>query len=194
VRQLSDFVKWHEKSAEKMWLCCTETPQLIFGNIACEQLYKGWQSDTEVCDDLVRKRRYGLTYEVWGLVYGIIVCNLFGAGKMPRWMGSAAKGEDYIKVGLVLLGLDMQTIGALAGPSLITSWVVTPIVVMFSYGVVAHKVLGLKRSSTGTRSVGTPNSDEAADDARKMTPSLALMLSCGLAVCGSSAASDRFEF
>ena len=60
--------------------------------------------------------RYGLTYEVWGLAFGMIFANIYPEGTMPRHLGHAAKGEDFIKVGLVLLGLDVQTIGQLAGP------------------------------------------------------------------------------
>ena len=38
---------------------------------------------------------------------GALVANLLG-GKMPPGLCSAAKGEEFIKVGLVLLGLDVQ--------------------------------------------------------------------------------------
>lgn len=119
--------------------------------------------------------RYGLTFEVWGLVLGMIFGNIYGStrcGKMPNWMGKAAAGEEFIKVGLVLLGLDVRTIGDLAGPGLLTSWVVTPIVCIFAYRVIGQKLLCF---------------DEDIRTGR-FTKSLGIMLSCGLAVCGSSAA------
>jgi uncharacterized membrane protein YadS len=78
-------------------------------------------------------------------------------------------------VGLVLLGLDVQKIGQLLLPSLVTSWVVTPIVILFSYGLVARRWVGLDMSSP-------------SDKTELMTPSLAMMLVVGLSVCGSSAA------
>lgn len=62
--------------------------------------------------------KYGLTYEVWGLLFGMVFANVYAEGTMPPSMGRAAKGEDFIKVGLVLLGLDVQTVRTLALPPL----------------------------------------------------------------------------
>ena len=77
-------------------------------------------------------------------------------------------------MGLVLLGLDVQKIGQLLLPSLVTSWVVTPVVIFFSYGLVARRMIGLDI--------------ELPVEKQEMTASLAMMLVVGLAVCGSSAA------
>eukprot|EP00038_Savillea_parva_P018883 m.25715 g.25715 ORF g.25715 m.25715 type:complete len:587 (+) comp4263_c0_seq1:88-1848(+) len=119
--------------------------------------------------------RYGLTFEVWGLVLGMVVSNTLPlCGGPPAWLVAAATGEDYIKVGLVLLGLDIQTIGGLLVPGLITSWVVTPIVIVVGFGLVAERFVGIDAGM--------------ADTKPELSRSLAMMIVIGLAVCGSSAA------
>eukprot|EP00045_Choanoeca_perplexa_P004357 m.37665 g.37665 ORF g.37665 m.37665 type:complete len:531 (-) comp12530_c0_seq1:121-1713(-) len=104
----------------------------------------------------------GLSYEVWALLVGILVANVFA---LPDWLKQAAKGEFYIKVGLVLLGLDMRTVGDLGGPGLMVSWLVTPIVVLIGYRLFAMKVLRMQDA-----------------------PNLAIVLTCATSVCGASAA------
>ena len=62
----------------------------------------------------------------------------------------------------------------LAAPGLITAWCVTPVVIVFAFGVVGGWALGFR--------------DLARDGSEGFTRSFALMLAVGLAVCGSSAA------
>lgn len=78
----------------------------------------------------------------------------------------------------MLLGLNLSSIGQLLAPALITSWVVTPIVLIFSFAFVAQRLLGFDGEST--------TSD--ANEPPRFTRSLSMMVSIGLAVCGSSAA------
>ncbi|EDQ92768.1 uncharacterized protein MONBRDRAFT_4770, partial [Monosiga brevicollis MX1] len=104
----------------------------------------------------------GVSYEVWALVLGILLANTFA---LPPWLKRAAKGEFFIKVGLVLLGLDIRKVGDLGGPGFLVSWVVTPIVVLVGYRVLAMSMLRMQ-------------------DQRE----LALVLTCATSICGASAA------
>ncbi|EGD76648.1 hypothetical protein PTSG_07999 [Salpingoeca rosetta] len=105
--------------------------------------------------------RYGITFEVWALVFGMLISNF---RLIPKWLEPGKEGEFFIKVGLVLLGLDLRSVAALGGPGLLSSWVPTPMVIVAS---LLFAFLVLKMGSER---------------------SLAFILVCGTCICGSSAA------
>eukprot|EP00043_Microstomoeca_roanoka_P026656 m.12300 g.12300 ORF g.12300 m.12300 type:complete len:499 (+) comp6829_c0_seq1:101-1597(+) len=105
--------------------------------------------------------RYGITFEVWALIIGMVVSN---ARPLPAWLKPGSDGEFFVKVGLVLLGLDLRAVAALGGPGILSSWVSTPFVIIVSV-LFAFYVLGMRD-----------------------TKQMAFILVCGASVCGSSAA------
>jgi uncharacterized membrane protein YadS len=107
-------------------------------------------------------KAYNLEYALWALVVGLIVSNTIGT---PGFMKPAVVTEFYIKTGLVLLGAEvlLNRLLALGAPGFITSWVVTPIVLITTY-VFGQKVLKME------------------------SPSLNMVISADMSVCGVSAA------
>lgn len=103
-----------------------------------------------------------LEYALWALLVGLIICNTIGT---PMFVRPAVATEFYIKTGLVLLGAEvlLNRLLALGAPGLITSWVVTPVVLIttFAFG---QRILKME------------------------SPSLNMVISADMSVCGVSAA------
>eukprot|EP00049_Salpingoeca_infusionum_P006100 m.101420 g.101420 ORF g.101420 m.101420 type:complete len:351 (+) comp13197_c0_seq11:2282-3334(+) len=125
--------------------------------VACVALFSRWLSSQEYL------KRYGISLEVWALLIDIIVGN--AVPELPALLKFGTEGEYFIKVGLVLLGVELRQIGALGGPGILTSWVVTPIVILL--GVLSGRYL-----------LGFKDKDLA----------LVFILVCATCVCGASAA------
>ena len=118
-----------------------------------------WLAEQQSLDE------YGITFEVWGLLFGMIISNL---RLIPDWLEPGKEGEFFIKVGLVLLGLDLRSVAALGGPGILSSWVPTPLIIIAST-LLGYTLLRMR--------------DERA---------LVLILVCGACICGSSAATAIF--
>ena len=75
---------------------------------------------------------YNLEYPLWALLVGLIISNTIGA---PKWLEPALQGEFLIKTGLVVFGAEVlfSRLLELGLPGLLTSWVVTPIVLVVTY-------------------------------------------------------------
>ncbi len=105
---------------------------------------------------------YNLEYPLWALLVGLVIGNTVG---VPRWLAPALQGEYLIKTGLVLFGAEVlfSRLLELGLPGLLTSWVVTPIVLVVTYlfGVHALKI---------------------------PSKSLCMVISADMSVCGVSAA------
>ena len=80
---------------------------------------------------------YSLEYPLWALAIGLFVANAVGT---PRWLRPALLGEFFIKTGLVVFGAEVlvSRLLALGLPGLLTSWVVTPIVLVATYVFGVH--------------------------------------------------------
>lgn len=105
---------------------------------------------------------YNLEYVLWALLVGLAISNTVGA---PRWLQSAACTEFYIKTGLVLLGAEIlfHNLLALGLPGICVAWIVTPIVLVTTFWF-GQKVLRIE------------------------SPSLNMVISADMSVCGVSAA------
>jgi uncharacterized membrane protein YadS len=105
---------------------------------------------------------YNLEYVIWALAIGLLISNTIGT---PALIRPAVQTEFYIKVGLVLLGgeLLLQKLLALGVPGIFVSWVTTPIVLITTYWF-GQKIL------------------------RMESPSLNMVISADMSVCGVSAA------
>jgi uncharacterized membrane protein YadS len=107
----------------------------------------------------------GLSHEVFGLAFGMLIGNVAPLLKpdLKLLRAPGKDGETYIKVGLVLLGVDLAKIAKIGLPGLIVSWLVTPVClgVMWCVGSRCIKIKNL---------------------------SFLAMLTGGTCVCGSSAA------
>lgn len=103
-----------------------------------------------------------LEYALWALLLGLVICNTVGT---PAWLRPAVQTEFYIKTGLVLLGAEvlMSKLLALGAPGVLTSWTVTPIVLITTF-VFGQKILKIE------------------------SPSLNMVISADMSVCGVSAA------
>jgi uncharacterized membrane protein YadS len=77
-------------------------------------------------------RSMGFSYVLWGIVLGMLISNTVG---VPRFLKEAAQTEFFIKTGLVLLGASiLVNVILLVGlPGIFVTWVVTPIVLVFTY-------------------------------------------------------------
>eukprot|EP01147_Barroeca_monosierra_P006546 gene6545-9387_t len=106
-------------------------------------------------------RQFGLTFELWALLFGMLVSN---TKLMRQWLEPGCDGEFFIKVGLVLLGLDLRAVAALGGPGLLASWIPTPLVIVISV-FISYRVLKMWHQRD-----------------------LVLVLVAGTSICGSSAA------
>lgn len=107
-------------------------------------------------------KAYNLEYALWALLVGLIISNTVGT---PGFLKSAASTEFYIKTGLVLLGAEvlLNRLLALGAPGLLTSWIVTPVVLILTF-IFGQKVLKMD------------------------SPSLNMVISADMSVCGVSAA------
>jgi uncharacterized integral membrane protein (TIGR00698 family) len=105
---------------------------------------------------------YNLEYPLWALAVGLVVGNTVG---LPRWLEPALQGEFLIKAGLVVFGAEVlfSRLLELGLPGLLTSWVVTPIVLVATYWF-------------GVRWLKIPSK------------SLCMVISADMSVCGVSAA------
>lgn len=105
---------------------------------------------------------YGLEYPLWALTLGLFVTNVVGT---PRWLQPALLGEFFIKTGLVVFGGEVlvSRLLALGLPGLLTSWIVTPIVLVATYLFGVHVL-------------------------RIPSRALCMTLSADMSVCGVSAA------
>lgn len=104
---------------------------------------------------------YNLEYPLWGLVIGFTINVTLGSG----WLKPALQTEFYIKTGLVLLGVEvlLPLLLSLGIPGICVSWVVTPIVLIVTFWF-GQKILKME------------------------SPSLNMVISADMAVCGVSAA------
>jgi uncharacterized integral membrane protein (TIGR00698 family) len=107
-------------------------------------------------------KTYNLEYALWALLVGLVICNTVGT---PEWLKPAVLSEFYIKTGLVLLGAEvlLDRLLALGPPGMLTSWIVTPVVLITTF-IFGQKVL------------------------RMESPSLNMVISADMSVCGVSAA------
>jgi uncharacterized integral membrane protein (TIGR00698 family) len=105
---------------------------------------------------------YNLEYVLWALLVGLMISNSVGT---PRWMRSAACTEFYIKTGLVLLGAEVlfHRLLALGLPGICVAWTVTPIVLITTFWF-GQRILRIE------------------------SPSLNMVISADMSVCGVSAA------
>jgi len=80
---------------------------------------------------------YNLEYPLWAFAVGLFVTNAVGA---PGWLRPALLGEFFTKTGLVVFGAEVlvSRLLALGLPGLLTSWIVTPIVLVTTYLAGVH--------------------------------------------------------
>jgi uncharacterized integral membrane protein (TIGR00698 family) len=106
--------------------------------------------------------KYNLEYALWALLVGLLIANTVGT---PHWLRPAVLGEQYIKIGLILLGAEvlLGRLLALGLPGIFISWVVTPVVLISTY-LFGQRVLKLQSKS------------------------LNMVISADMSVCGVSAA------
>lgn len=103
-----------------------------------------------------------LEYALWALVIGLVISNSVGT---PAFMRPAVRTEFYIKTGLVLMGAGVLfgRLLELGPPGIFVSWVVTPIVLIATFWF-GQRVLRIE------------------------SPSLNIVISADMSVCGVSAA------
>jgi uncharacterized membrane protein YadS len=116
-------------------------------------------------------RRYGLSASLWCLLIGMAITNIltkFETGrKFVAWYKPGTKlGEFYIKIGLVLLCVELKTLVTYGVPGFVVAWGVTPIVLIFMW------LLG----TSGW-----------LDCCGEMTPTLVMLVAAGTSICGTSA-------
>jgi uncharacterized membrane protein YadS len=105
---------------------------------------------------------YNLEYALWALLVGLLISHTSGT---PAWLRSAACTEFYIKTGLVLMGAEIVfgRLLALGVPGICVAWVVTPIVLVVTFWF-GQRILRIE------------------------SPTLNIVLSADMSVCGVSAA------
>jgi len=105
---------------------------------------------------------YNLEYPLWALMIGILIGNVVG---VPAWLGQSLAGEFFIKTGLVIFGAEVLfgRLLELGVPGLLTSWVVTPIVLVVTFWCGVHLL-------------------------KIPSKSLCMVISADMSVCGVSAA------
>jgi uncharacterized membrane protein YadS len=105
---------------------------------------------------------YNLEYPLWALAVGLLIGNLAG---VPGWLGRGLAGEFLIKTGLVIFGAEVlfSRLLELGLPGVMTSWIVTPIVLVATYWAGVHLL-------------------------RIPSRSLCMVVSADMSVCGVSAA------
>ncbi|MCA9084562.1 MAG: putative sulfate exporter family transporter [Planctomycetaceae bacterium] len=107
-------------------------------------------------------KHYGFSDALWALLLGGIIANTIGT---PAFIRPAVRTELYIKTGLVLLGADIlfHKLLAMGVPGIFVAWVVTPIVLTTTFWF-GQKILKIE------------------------SPSLNMVISADMSVCGVSAA------
>ena len=105
---------------------------------------------------------YNLSYALWALAVGLLISNTIGT---PAWAKPALRTELYIKTGLVLLGAEVlfSKLLTLGVPGICVAWIVTPVVLITTFWF-GQKIL------------------------RIASPSLNMVVSADMSVCGVSAA------
>ena len=96
------------------------------------------------------------------MLLGLLIANTVGT---PQWVLAGARGELFIKTGLVLMGAEIlaSNIVALGPPGVFVSWTVAPTSVLLMW-LLGTRVLKMK------------------------SPSLVMIIACCTSVCGVSAA------
>lgn len=107
-------------------------------------------------------KSYNLEYALWALAVGLLISNTIGT---PEWVKPAVRTEFFIKTGLVLLGAEVlfSRLLTLGLPGIFVAWVVTPIVLITTFWF-GQKILRID------------------------SPSLNMVISADMSVCGVSAA------
>ena len=107
-------------------------------------------------------KHYNLEYALWALLVGLLISNTVGTSPILR---AAACTEFYIKTGLVLLGAEilLSRLLVLGIPGICVAWIVTPIVLVTTFWF-GQRIL------------------------RIASPSLNMVISADMSVCGVSAA------
>lgn len=107
-------------------------------------------------------KAYSLEYALWAIVLGLLISNTVGT---PAWMRPAVMTEFYIKTGLVIFGAEVlfNKLLALSTRGIMVSWIVTPIVLIVTFWF-GQRIL------------------------RMASPSLNMVISADMSVCGVSAA------
>ena len=107
-------------------------------------------------------KHYNLEYALWALLLGMLISNTIGT---PRFVRPAACTEFYIKTGLVILGAEIlfSRLLVLGLPGICVAWIVTPIVLVTTYWF-GQRILRIE------------------------SPSLNMVISADMSVCGVSAA------
>lgn len=117
--------------------------------------------------------KYGLKEEIWAFIVGIILGNLLSfvndKNIVKKCLTPAASaGEFYIKIGLVLLGVDITSFGSLTLRAIVVSWPMTIIEIVLIYASAIYFF-------------NFENHE------------LLLMLAAGTVICGASAATSIKE-
>ena len=107
-------------------------------------------------------KSYNLESALWALAMGLLISNTIGT---PGWVKPAVRTEFFIKTGLVLLGAEVlfNRLLTLGVPGIFIAWVVTPIVLITTFWF-GQKILRID------------------------SPSLNMVISADMSVCGVSAA------
>lgn len=109
-------------------------------------------------------KKFGLRYAVWSLLFGLIVSNFISLfyEKTPEWVASGGKGNFFIKVGLVLMGVDDIKILLRVGlTGLFTTWIPTPILLIVGF-IIGVYVFRLRKDFTLILVAGTMICGESA--------------------------------
>ncbi|MCE2814421.1 MAG: YeiH family protein [Planctomycetaceae bacterium] len=107
-------------------------------------------------------KHYNFEYVLWALLLGLLISNTIG---VPRILRPMLIGDTIIKLGLILLGAEVLfgKLLALGVPGILTSWIVTPVVLVTTYWF-GQRILKME------------------------SPSLNMVISADMSVCGVSAA------
>jgi len=107
-------------------------------------------------------KQYNFEYVLWALLLGLLISNTIG---VPAWLRPMLMGDSLIKLGLVLFGAEVLfgKLVALGMPGILTSWVVTPVVLITTFWF-GQRILKME------------------------SPSLNMVISADMSVCGVSAA------
>jgi len=107
-------------------------------------------------------KQYNFEYVLWALLLGLVISNTAG---VPTFLRPMLIGDSLIKLGLILFGAEVLfgKLVALGVPGILTSWVVTPIVLITTFWF-GQRILKME------------------------SPSLNMVISADMSVCGVSAA------
>jgi hypothetical protein len=81
-------------------------------------------------------KNYGLRYAVWSLFIGLSISNIysifFSSDRKPtEYLLSGSKGNFFIKIGLVLMGVeDIKILLKMGLPGLFATWIPTPLLII----------------------------------------------------------------